>query len=123
VPTAPVASCAVKKAHELVTTGKAEQSDIPCAMVLTAAPCSPRCPPGPHGLAVRKRIARPTMPCVHRIPLPTFVTMRNAPLVAAGRAYDKQKFLENEREIFKFPAGRPEQLESPHEIRFLAHVD
>jgi hypothetical protein len=59
--------------------------------------------------------------------------MRNAPLVAAGRAYDKlvaagraydkQKFLENAREIFKFPAGRPEQLESPHEIRFLAHVD
>jgi hypothetical protein len=34
---------------------------------------------------------------VHRIPLPTFVTMRNAPLAEAGCTYDKQKFLENAR--------------------------
>ena len=36
--------------------------------------------PGPHDFAVRLSRARRTRSCVHRIPLPTFVTMRNAPL-------------------------------------------
>ena len=31
---APAASCAVKKAHEFVTTGQPKRSGIPCAMVL-----------------------------------------------------------------------------------------
>src|ERR1700747_1268096 len=53
--------------------------------------------PGPHDFAVRLSRARRTRSCVHRIPLPTFVTMRNAPLAEAGRGYDKQKFLENAR--------------------------
>jgi hypothetical protein len=34
---APAASCAVKKAHELVATGLAGTPDLPCAMVLTGS--------------------------------------------------------------------------------------
>src|SRR5262249_43020683 len=75
-------------------------SGLPCAMVLTAAPRSPRCTglcshrrlpiifgkldpsvggSGPHGLAVRIGRARPARRHVHRIPLPTFVTIAKRP--------------------------------------------
>src|SRR5229473_301284 len=37
VPAAPAASRAVKKAHELVTTGPPESPGLPCAMVLTVS--------------------------------------------------------------------------------------
>jgi hypothetical protein len=83
-------ACESKKAHEQVTTGTPKHFGIPCAMVLTAAPYSPRgagldsprrAPliigaldpsvggPGPHGLAVRFRIARPAMRLASIAPL------------------------------------------------------
>jgi hypothetical protein len=71
-----------KKAHELITTGSPEQSDFPCAMVLTAynalspvtgsfatvaCACYRRLDssvgaPGPHALAVRDGVARLATP-------------------------------------------------------------
>jgi len=35
--------CKWKKQTSVVTTGQPKQSGIPCTMVLSAAPCSPRC--------------------------------------------------------------------------------
>ncbi|CAL79522.1 hypothetical protein BRADO5858 [Bradyrhizobium sp. ORS 278] len=74
---APMARLQTKK-QAAVTTGLAEQPGLPCAMDLTAAPCSPRGPgllapvidivadqdtsvgvSGPHGLTVREGIVRP----------------------------------------------------------------
>jgi hypothetical protein len=91
-------ACEMKKTHELVTTGSPEVLSIPCAMVLTVSfglspvtglSCHRRLRifipkldtsvgvSGPHDFAVRSqhRSSYDTT-CVHRIPLPTFVTTR-----------------------------------------------
>jgi hypothetical protein len=119
---APAASCAVRKAHELVTTGSTKTSGLPCAMVLTLL----RALPGVRDLIVtvackssfanlapaqgrqdhttwpsascrarRTRCRRPSRPA------PNTRDDREAPLLeGAGRAYDKQNFRQNGREIF-----------------------
>ena len=99
-------ACESKEAHELITTGSPEQSDFPCAMVLTAynalSPvtglfCHRRLQvisrkldssvgaPGPHALAVRDGAARLATPPASIASRLAFVTMANAPLVEAGQ--------------------------------------
>jgi hypothetical protein len=101
VPVAPAASRAkVTKHTSIVTTGSPETSGLPCAMVLTAyfalSPvtglfCHRRLrntfreldasvgASGPHDFAVRVGVARQRHLRVHRIPLPTFVTIAKRP--------------------------------------------
>ena len=102
----------VKKARGR-TTGTGGSTGLPCAMVLTVSfalfPvtglfCHRRFAiivaklsasvgaPEPHDFAVRKDIARPredraSMLCVHRIPLPTFVTIAKRPSCECGMAW------------------------------------
>ena len=104
----------------------AEHSGIPCAMVLRLTPRSPRCTglvshrrlakssrrldpsvggTGPHGLAVRKDACRRRAsalkhPLVHRIPLPTSVTIAIRPSCGGGMGGYNHNFLKNGREIF-----------------------
>ena len=113
-----------------VTTG------IPCAMVLTAASCSPRgtglvAPvareialrldpsvgeSGPHDLAVRNHIARLAMYHVHRIPHPTLRDDREAPLLGARDTLMITEIRKNERGNFDARQGLGERLESSREI-------
>jgi hypothetical protein len=88
----------LKKARKQVTTGSTETSGLPCAMVLTAASCSPWCAgldshhhrrdhrsrgldssvgeSGPHDLAVRARAARRATRSRPPLPAATSVTTR-----------------------------------------------
>ena len=91
---------------QVVTTGSPKHSGIPCAMVLSAAPCSPRSiglvslrPPGlldpgvdpsvegtgPHGLTVRACPRSSREPPRPPLPASRFVTIaQNVPLHEAG---------------------------------------
>jgi len=109
------------------TTGSAGTTDIPCAMVLTAAPYSPRCTglfshrrfsrtscekldpsvggTGPYGLTVRAdafvgALTRAEHLLVHRIPLPTSVTIAIRPSCGGGMGGDNHIFRKNGRRIF-----------------------
>ena len=96
------------KKQAAVTTGKAGTTGIPCTMVLTAAPCSPRGSglvgprrsrrnvsreldpsvggSGPHGLAVRPRLTRLAKRERPSHPAPTNVALRVRPSNGTGRA-------------------------------------
>ena len=101
----PAASCAKVESTRVVTTGTPKQSGIPCAMVLTTYPRSPRS----AGLDSLRRLeiitqdlisasgdqdhtTSPSAPatlvlrshCVHRIPLPTSVTIAKRPSCGCG---------------------------------------
>jgi len=98
-----------------------EQPDIPCAMVLTAAPCSPRGAglDSPRRLRARHpptwsqrrgiRTTRLGRPCRyvrltrqhgHRIPLPTSVTIAKRPSCGSRTGEDKHKIPKNGSKIF-----------------------
>jgi hypothetical protein len=98
-----------QKKQAAVTTGSAGSSDIPCAMALTVCfVLSPgtglSCPrrfvdhpaklgasvgaSGPHDFTVRDLDVRLTQGRVHRIPLPTFVTIAKRP---SSRPRDARK--------------------------------
>src|SRR5215813_2089083 len=90
------------KKQAAVTTGSARSTGLPCAMVLRLIRGLPGEPgflatvtrkmpkhlcglsasvgaPGPHDFAVRDTNIRPLRYRVHRIPLPTFVTIAKRP--------------------------------------------
>jgi len=105
---APAASYAVKKAYEFVTTGTPNNPAFPaqwCDGLLRALPGVPgfvshrrewvihSLDPsvggtGPHGLTVRHDGLRQTCHGVHRIPLPTFVTIAKRP---SDRQQDEER--------------------------------
>jgi hypothetical protein len=125
---APAVSCAncAKETHTSIQVQR-RHSGFPCAMVLTAAPRSPRC----TGLVSHRRLAKivsqgltpasggqdhtawpsEEMPSsgaqarlkhllVHRIPLPTSVTIAIRPSCGGGMGGDNHIFLKNGRGIF-----------------------
>ena len=119
---APAASCAVKKAHEIVTTGTPKQPGLPCAMAYGSL----RALPGVHDLvshrrlqvisctgcqdhtacSVRVGVARLTSPTASIASRPTFVTTRTPLLprrdgVNIGTLTKKRK-----RNIFAIGAGQ-----------------
>jgi len=115
-----------QKTREFVTTGQPTHAGIPCAMVLRLIAGSPRRPgfdclrrlrvltlrldpsiggSGPHAFAVREGCFRPRVaalkhPHVHRIPLPTSVTIAIRPSCGGGMRRDDHMFLKNGRGIF-----------------------
>ena len=123
---APAASHADEESMRVSHHRYAERSGIPRAMVLRLIAGSPRRPgfdclrrlkaiafrldpsvggPGPHAFAVReecvrRRAMRAEHPHVHRIPLPTSVTIAIRPSCGGGMREDNHMFLENGRRIF-----------------------
>ena len=115
-----------QKTQAAVTTGPAGATGIPCAMVLRHIARSPRCAglcshrrlrnafarldpsvggSGPHAFAVREAVfagahTRAEHPHVHRIPLPTSVTIASRPSRGIRMRREKHNFLENGSKIF-----------------------
>jgi hypothetical protein len=125
---APAVSCAklCKETHTSIQVQR-RQSDIPCGDGLRLITCSPRRPgfdclrrfagsspakldpsiggSGPHAFArprrcLRRRTSRAEHPHVHRIPLPTSVTIAIRPSCGGGMREDNHIFLKNGRRIF-----------------------
>ncbi|WP_291693353.1 hypothetical protein, partial [Bradyrhizobium sp.] len=110
------------RTHAAVTTGSAEITGIPCAMVLTLMACSPRgtgslapvalriiteqlsasvAAPGPHVFAVRSERARLARRPRPSHPAPRLVTIgHNAPLAETGWRQDAMDFGNGEVEYF-----------------------
>jgi hypothetical protein len=129
-----------KKARKQVTTGTPKQSGIPrangvygCSVlspVLRACwPPSPqarrpRLDPsvgrsGPHGFAVRITSARLAPFCVHRIPLPTFVTIAIRPPDGGGMRSENHIFLKNgSRNFCTVDAANPSSLKGLAKLVF-----
>jgi len=140
-----------QKTQAAVTTGPAGATGIPCAMVLRLIARSPRCSglcshrrlaklpakldpsvggSGPHAFAVREAVfagahTRAEHPHVHRILLPTSVTIASRPSRGIRMRREKHIFLENGSKIFlRGGLDRANQVEVAGENRdFGATVD
>ena len=75
---------------------------------------------GPHAFAVRTGCVRQQRQCVHRIPLPTSVTIAKRPSYRERDAATYTQFLIFVKRNFSGSrAGRPDQIEPAHEFRCL----